>query len=504
MTGRPPPWHIALAIVAVTVAATAIGVLVQFAVNRPLCCADDASFAVVSKNLANGLGYLLTLKYYAPDFSGSFFDPQMGTGPTSIVPVAVAIWMFGADPAVPGLAHIALSVVLLAIVVFFSLRGSKPGSRSVVLILFVLLAAGTSAYHLEQWYAQLGEVLAALLICAGASVWAFGRREVLASVLCGAAFGLAVLSKHLAVLYFIGPALVLAGLVLRQRGDPEALRRTILHLLAFGAAAAAPIAAAELWKAATLGTGGWLQNWKEFLEFLKHQGLASARPATQIELLLERAKTSSERFGIGPWVFVVSAVALMSSLKRMDEASRKFAFVLLAGLLANVAYWVFASNGWPRYVFIAIVVYCFLLSYALVTTRSQLSRIALCTCVAFILVAGLPRLSFQRQLLDDASSPAKSPIRSAKLITAEIQAAAPRGPVYTQWWAHVAALEYLSPTPGRFRGYGGPASSQQPVDLVVTNKSYLNEADQAFAALLARCPTVIASHPPYTLFRCTP
>ena len=34
------------------------------AVASPLCCADDASIAVVSKNLAYGLAYLSTVNYW--------------------------------------------------------------------------------------------------------------------------------------------------------------------------------------------------------------------------------------------------------------------------------------------------------------------------------------------------------------------------------------------------------------------------------------------------------
>jgi len=123
--------------------------MVSYGLIDPLCCADDASFAVVSKNLASGHGYLLTLKYFGPDFSGSLFDPELGTGPSSIIPVALAILIFGPMAWVPGITHVAMSVALF-VAALLAMRSSQISS-ALMTTAFVLLATATSVFHFEQW-----------------------------------------------------------------------------------------------------------------------------------------------------------------------------------------------------------------------------------------------------------------------------------------------------------------------------------------------------------------
>ena len=89
-----------------------------FVVARGLCCFDDASFAVVSRNLAEGRGYSLPFRFHGADnFIPHAFEALIGTGPTSIIPVAVAIWVLGPHGWVPGATHVALELGLLALLV---------------------------------------------------------------------------------------------------------------------------------------------------------------------------------------------------------------------------------------------------------------------------------------------------------------------------------------------------------------------------------------------------
>ncbi len=119
---------------------------------RGLCCYDDASFAVVSRNLAEGRGYSLPFRFQGTDaFVLHKFEALTGTGPTSIIPVAGAIWLFGAQGWVPGGTHVVLELSLLALLVGL-LGHLRHGTRQIILYLIgsLSLVFLLSALHLGQ------------------------------------------------------------------------------------------------------------------------------------------------------------------------------------------------------------------------------------------------------------------------------------------------------------------------------------------------------------------
>src|SRR3954447_19142081 len=124
---------------------------------RGVCCYDDAALALVSKNLAEGRGYSLPFYFADGQFRRSLFDPLIGTGPVSIVPVAAAIRIFGAEYWVPGATHLLCELLFLGLIVFvLARRFGYPRALLYVAGSWLLIIA-LSARHLEQWYAQLGE-----------------------------------------------------------------------------------------------------------------------------------------------------------------------------------------------------------------------------------------------------------------------------------------------------------------------------------------------------------
>ena len=74
--------------------------------SHGLCCADDAWFAIVAKSLASGLGYATTFSASEEITHPILFNPSTGTGPTLIVPCAIAFKIFGKNEVLPGLTAI--------------------------------------------------------------------------------------------------------------------------------------------------------------------------------------------------------------------------------------------------------------------------------------------------------------------------------------------------------------------------------------------------------------
>ena len=75
---------------------------------------DDAANAVVSKNVAQGRGYLLSFDFDGVNPGGALFDPQLDTSPSIIMVGALAIRAFGVHPAVPALALILVNILIFA------------------------------------------------------------------------------------------------------------------------------------------------------------------------------------------------------------------------------------------------------------------------------------------------------------------------------------------------------------------------------------------------------
>jgi hypothetical protein len=74
--------------------------------SHGLCCADDAWFAIIAKSLASGLGYATTFGASGEIAHPILFNPSTGTGPTLIVPCAIAFKIFGKNDVLHGLTAI--------------------------------------------------------------------------------------------------------------------------------------------------------------------------------------------------------------------------------------------------------------------------------------------------------------------------------------------------------------------------------------------------------------
>ena len=71
-----------------------------------LASADDAFFAVTAKSLASGLGYATTFPVFSKEIGHPILFFPGGSGPTLIVPCAIAFKIFGKNEVLPGLTAI--------------------------------------------------------------------------------------------------------------------------------------------------------------------------------------------------------------------------------------------------------------------------------------------------------------------------------------------------------------------------------------------------------------
>jgi hypothetical protein len=479
------------AAVAIVLGASFVALAVAMAWERPLCCVDDGLYAVVAKNLATGRGYVPT---FGP-ILGQPFAPWVGTGPTSIVPAAAAIAIFGSGARVPGLAHVGMWLGLLALAVRASARlGARPWA---LLAAFLALQLATSGWHFEQWYALLGEVPAALLVVLGTALLArddAARRHAVAG---GLAFGAATLGKLLAVLYLVGPLLWLGVALLRR--PKSAASAGGGRMLAFAAGFLAPHGAFELWKLAVLGVPGWWDNLRRLAAFVIVYGTGNAPAVGFWAELARRAALLDGHFVFAPLLFACSAVLAGVASRHLPRAATRFVLFLFLGVGLHLLYWMLLSSGRPRYVYVATVVWSFAFAFLVATVRRPPLRLGLAALLAWTLATGLPRLDRPLGLLAEARRPETSHIVAARAMAAAIRALPKNAPIAAQNWSSVTALEYLAEEPGRFRI---PPDAERMEGWVVVDDRVLDRRDASFARLLAACETV-ARQPPYTLERCS-
>jgi 4-amino-4-deoxy-L-arabinose transferase-like glycosyltransferase len=149
------------------------------------------------------MGYAFTLNYSGPDFSANKFNPGLGQGPVGILPVALAIKVFGASPITSGLTQVVLEFILLFLVAFSLISLYKTNRIPMFFISSLLLITLISGLHYEHWYAMLGESIAALLILCGYLVWAKHGQSQRSGFEAGLCFGLAVLTKEISAIFVI-------------------------------------------------------------------------------------------------------------------------------------------------------------------------------------------------------------------------------------------------------------------------------------------------------------
>ena len=471
-----------------------------FVVNRGVCCADDSSFAVVAKNLASGFGYSLSVGYGGPEFSLNRFDPRLGTGPALILPVSVAVRVFGNQFWVPGAVHVTLWTLLL-VAVWWVLRSLASAARTMVVSgIFLFLVYALSPYHFEQWYAMLGEVPAALLILLGFSIWAVNPQSCRRLFVTAALLALAFLTKILAFMY--AGTLIAAVLAIHLSDLRRENARNMWMLV--GASLSGfllPVAAFELWKVGSLGPEGYLEHLEMVRQFLSWQAVNKEFSLAEIT---NRLIVFDTRFGTSLLSLLLLAIfGGYVSWSAGNDALRRLYLVLLAGVALHACYWLVLSIGWPRYFFTGLVLLCALVAMPFLALNRLVPSTLYAMSLALSLLGTLGRVQVPISDLDGRwFEQSESRVNQARVVRFLDQRVHQR-PFVCQWWAPVADLEYLSRGVLNFKGYAAlTAEDLTRGFLMVTNSRFHQSGDERFSALVDSCGAPVLAADPYAVYDC--
>lgn len=469
---------------------------------------DDASFAVVSKNLADGRGYLLSLDYGNLDHRGSLFSPKLGTGPSVILPGAAAIAVLGSEPSAPGSGLLLANALVLLLWAAVLRKASSTTRVAAYLAMFLVSAISWTILHHEHWYAFLGEYQSFILAASAFAIACLLAPRAITYFSAGLLLGLAVLSKELSALsvaaFGIAQASYIAVGVALKRATMEQMLQRLRLLFAAAIGTLVPIAAFEAYRLYSLGgVAQWHENWARHLAFVQEQGFVG--DASILQRVAELNQVWGERFLHSAMVTSITTMISGFMVWRYcdDGRVRMFCWMLLCGFAAHAGYWLLMSNGWPRYAFNAVLFAASIPPALLLGAKGRKGMVLCCVATVFTIAFAWEGLRgyISGPLRDALHEPQGPTLAQSQIAAADYveQASKSGAVIYAPWWAHMAAIEYLQREPGRFASVTDV--SNQAGLLVVDTRLPL-PTDDNYARLATRCVPVKEFPPTYRILRC--
>jgi len=464
--------------------------------SHGLSHADDAWLANIAKSLATGLGYATTFAADREIAHPILFNPYTGTGPTLIVPCAIAFKIFGKNEVLPGLTAIFTWAGVLTLVLARISR--RIDGLSFLLGVSVMCAAflASFSFHFEQWYAFLGEIVAAAFLILAHWIISNERFSGKSSFLCGLALGCAFQAKFLAAIAAAGIVLVFVAKGMRAGFRPVQLAKYAAALLI---GFLIPTLAFETYRLFELGGHGYLANGQELLNFIKRQGMQGN---THVNLLLlqQRIALVHDQFGVN-LIGLLTLIAL-GMLFYWCSASKNW-IALSAGLLFSVAttaiYWATLSVGWGRYLVIAVAMGAFLLSVPIFTLELW-SKLLFALLTLVLLMTGFSR---DGSILHSADHglfrPTTERAARASLVRIIDQRTQEAPTILaSRWWASFAAVEFSLPGSMNFQRIETVSELPEP-KIILFNHRFDPPRDELINKLRARTSSIIFVGGPYEL-----
>lgn len=446
-------------------------------------CGDDGYIASVAKNLAGGEGFSSSMQFGVKSYQLKPFDPMISTGAPVILPTTVMILLFGNTYWVPGLTQVLVCFSLILLIGYQLDPGKRNWKIPLFTLLFLFCCYAFMAYHLEQWYALLGEVPAALFMVLGC-VLSNKPKSRKTEFYVGLCFGLASQTKLLALLGFAGfcvyrffPIIIKLAKT-RLRGSWTLTKESLPLLAGF----CAPWLAFEVWKLIALGWADYFAIWSDLINMVSRFGSEGSRSTNLLIRAQQRLPIFLDRFGL----FLPSIpLILVFARMQIDNQSVRQLFDRLswsAGVL--LVYWLFFSLGLPRYAIMALTLFIFAICLPLLSETSW-KRTGVYGLVLLLLTSGCwLRLRYPIQRVETWFGPSANTKHQLETIAFLNRLEIEGKPRFaTEWWATASDLEYLLPTSLNFTPYSNPQLNQKASFWLVCNTKFLSK-DPEIARIL--------------------
>jgi 4-amino-4-deoxy-L-arabinose transferase-like glycosyltransferase len=319
------------------VAAVVVLFLVTYNLTEyPLNWYDEASILHVPKALVR-------FGVYADYSSEGFrhYGPTVSVGPTVMLPIAGAFWLFGV-----GLlqARLVMALYLMATIYVFHRLSDVLGGRRFALVVTMLLVASRGPRLLEFGRQVLGEVPALFFVVAGLWLWFAGWEKAgwKRLVVVGLLLGLATVTKY-QYLLFLGPTLAASWLLnlVYYRTAPQ--RTFIIPGLVTGLCFILWLVGLALYMGPETAS--------ETLALHRHTA-AIAAPGFSPSLIQQNIYDLISFDAYLGALLPALVYGIILALRRRREAHQWGTLLMLVVL--SLGWFAFASIGWRRYAFLGL------------------------------------------------------------------------------------------------------------------------------------------------------
>jgi hypothetical protein len=353
------------------------------------------------------------------------------------------------------------------------------------------------SFHFEQWYAFLGEIVAAAFLILAHWIISNERFSEKALFLCGLALGCAFQAKLIAVIAATGIVLIFV-----VRGIHVGFRpvRLVKYAMALLIGFLIPTLAFEAYKLSQLGGHGYLANWQELLNATKKMGIQSN---TNVRLLLlqHRIALVHDRFGIN--VIGLLALTAFGILLYWRSSSENW-ILLSVGLLFSIAttaiYWATLSIGWARYLIIAVAMGVFLLSLPIFTLELR-PKLVFALLTLILLRTGLSRVGSVVHSADHGLFRSTTERTARALLVRAIQQRKQEVPatiLASRWWGSFADVEFMLPGSMNFKRIETVSELTEP-KMILLNHRFDPPHDELIDKVKARTSSIVFAGGPYEL-----
>lgn len=343
--------------------------LVNLAISRPLCCADDSYISVAAKNLAYGKGYGTSLPGSYKDGVKNF-DPGVTTGPLLVVPAAIMIKIFGNLPWITALTSVLINFVFILIIYILFYKSKGLVKANIFISIFIFFSFSL-AYpnNIYLWHSLLGEIPAFLLTLIGILLLAFQKNNKTFRNLSALIFGLAVLTKLIFTLIIVPFILYSLYIILLEKSK---LKRKITQAISLVLIFILPLLFFEIVKLLDLGIDMYLKNLSDVSVSYKHMHGSFGSNST-IRPFLDRIQSLNMNLGLNFVLVLVSVLVylIFPFINATNAESKKLIILTICSFLFHLLWWLFISKGEIRYASAWMFVFVFLSSFVIIEMKKN-------------------------------------------------------------------------------------------------------------------------------------
>lgn len=475
---------------------------------------DDAYNASVAKNLSSGLGYATSFNKII------LFNHEITTGPTLIIPASIFIKFFGNQYWVPAITALVIVLILFSLLVYilnsyFVNSSVAPINQKRTFIKFSFSILLLSIFWIPDLsiIEFLGELPAALFMCAG-TLFLFKPHSSNFDIIWGGLlFGLSITTKFISISLIIPIILFWAILLFYKNKNFNNPKKNLTKILVLAVSIFLPGLVFEIYKLLSIGFLHYTNLKRLELAFILSNGSGVNQIITETSILSfmqnnlfsnyqELKNLPFLTFRFIPFI-IVNFIALYKNIIKIKTKSEikpidYLSFAFFISVLPLTFWWfLFSFQGWYRTLSPALTITSLSILVSSVSINFRRANIILIIILIFWFSVS-PNYWLKSISAPEIPTGLIASTESTINFLAKYQTDGYK--LYgCGWWAN-RRLEYLMP---KSKNFYQCLTRNYKNSLLVIDSTYWNwEASEAIKKVEDHCSDLIYESEPYQVFLC--